>query len=56
MTDLYLCPICKWPFLAEDKGLVSRRNGNCEQCTKVELLKTFGLSADFLDRFPGAWS
>jgi hypothetical protein len=53
MADLYECPRCKTPFVAEDKGLISRRDGCCASCTKKEFIKSIGLPADFLDRFPG---
>ncbi|HTU83030.1 MAG TPA: hypothetical protein VMF61_12920 [Candidatus Acidoferrales bacterium] len=53
MADLFQCPICATPFVAVDKGLLSRRNGYCARCTKIEFLKSMGLSADFLDRLPG---
>jgi hypothetical protein len=52
MADLFECPICKAPFVAQDKGLIARRSGYCAACTKIEFLKRIGLSAEFLDRFP----
>jgi hypothetical protein len=54
MADLFECPLCKTPFVAEDKGLISRRDGYCASCTKKEFIKSIGLPPDFLDRFPGA--
>ena len=50
MSDLYLCPSCKMPFIAEDKGLIARRDGHCAQCTQVKVLEMFGLPGDFLTR------
>lgn len=52
MADLFECTICKTPFVAEDKGLISRRNGCCADCTKAEFLKSIGLPPDFLNGFP----
>jgi len=46
MADLFECPTCKIPFVAEDKGLIARRNGRCRQCTKAEFLKSMGLSPE----------
>lgn len=51
MADLFECTICKTPFVAKDKGLISRRDGYCAECTKIEFLKSIGLSEDFLSRF-----
>jgi hypothetical protein len=53
VTDLFVCPSCKKPFVAADKGLIARRDGNCATCTKAEFLRSIGLSPDFLDRLPG---
>ncbi len=50
MAELYLCTQCKIPFIAEDKGLIARRDGRCAECTKVEFLKILGLPTDFLTR------
>ncbi|HEY2473710.1 MAG TPA: hypothetical protein VGI19_02815 [Candidatus Cybelea sp.] len=54
MADLFECPRCKTPFVAEDKGLISRRDGNCAECTKAEFLKGIGLSPQMFLRFPSA--
>jgi hypothetical protein len=54
MPDLFECPLCKTPFVAADKSLIARRNGNCAKCSKVEFLKSIGLPPDFLDRNLGA--
>ena len=53
MADLFVCSLCDTPFIAEDKGLISRRNGMCATCTRREFLKSIGLSPDFLDSYPG---
>jgi len=52
MADLFECPLCKSGFVAQDKGLIARRNGYCASCTKKEFLKSIGLPPDFLDRYP----
>ena len=33
MLDLYLCPMCKMPFVAEDQWAVERRDGHCINCS-----------------------
>jgi hypothetical protein len=43
MADLFQCTICKNPFVAEDEGLIARRDGRCAQCTKAAFLKSMGL-------------
>lgn len=52
MADLFECPICKTPFVADDEGLIARRNGACAPCTKKQFLKSIGLPEDFLGRNP----
>jgi len=52
VTELFECPICKRPFVAEDRGLIARRHGRCADCTKIDFLQSMGLSADFLVRLP----
>ncbi len=46
MADLFECPTCKTPFVAEDKGLIARRNGRCAHCTKADFLRSMGLSPE----------
>lgn len=53
MAELFECPVCKKPFVAQDEELIARRNGFCATCTRREFLKGMGLPADFLDGFPG---
>jgi hypothetical protein len=53
MADLFECPLCKEPFVADDRDLVERRHGYCFNCMKIHYLKSFGLPPDFLDRYPG---
>ena len=50
MKILYLCPGCKMPFFAEEGVPVAARGGSCMDCSKTDMLKMFGLPADFLDR------
>lgn len=50
MADLFMCARCRWPFLAENEWLVVQRNNCCAECTKIDVLKMFGLPADFLKR------
>lgn len=50
MADLYMCARCRWPFFAEDEGLIARRDNRCADCTKAATLESFGLPADFLTR------
>lgn len=52
MADLFECPVCNIPFVAEDKGLIARRNGYCASCTKAQFLKSMGLPENFLSRDP----
>ena len=54
MAHLFECSTCKTPFVAEDKGLIARRNGNCARCTKAQFLKSMGLPESFLTRDPRA--
>jgi len=51
MADLFECTKCKTPFVAEDKALISQRNGCCAECTKAEFLKSIGIAPDFLNGF-----
>lgn len=50
MTNLFQCSRCSEPFVAPDERLIAQRNGRCPDCTKAEILESFGLPADFLIR------
>jgi DNA-directed RNA polymerase subunit RPC12/RpoP len=52
MADLFQCTRCNSPFVAGDEEHVGRRGGTCPECAKVEILKSMGLPADFLNRSP----
>lgn len=50
MNNLYQCTRCKAPFVAQDQLRIALRDGQCLDCTKEEILKSFGLPPDFLTR------
>ena len=50
MTEFYQCTRCNAPFLAQDPLFVAQSNGYCLDCRKFDVLKSFGLPADFLTR------
>jgi DNA-directed RNA polymerase subunit RPC12/RpoP len=50
MTHLYQCTRCMEPFVAQDQLRIALRDGYCPECMKIEILKAFGLPADFLTR------
>jgi hypothetical protein len=50
MPELLVCTQCKSPFVAEDTALVARRDGHCLECSRIDVLRRFGLPPDFLTR------